>query len=223
MGDALGLDYQSYQYFFLGFCAFIFILVFIFMARVSGSRFGLVLRSLREDERAAAAFGRDIYRLKLKAYVLGAGFAGLAGGVFAAYVSAFNPSACSPIEAIILYSAVLVGGRGNIKGVILGVAVMIVLIQESTRFLPDVPGYPNVVPALREIVIGTVLVLFLRFRPQGLLPERRYVDRLPHDRVESGVDALPARRPGISERRSRLPRDRDRRGTRAFPPPRTPE
>ncbi len=179
MGDALGLDFQSYQYFFLGFCVFMFILVFIFMARISGSRFGLALRTLREDERAAAAFGRDIYLLKLRAYVLGAAFGGLAGGLFAAYLSAFNPSAWSPIEAIILYSAILVGGKGNIKGVVLGVVVMIVLIQESTRFLPDVPGLPNVVPALREIVIGAVLVLFLRFRPQGLLPERRYVDRLP--------------------------------------------
>src|SRR5579859_4262245 len=222
MGDALGLDFYSYPYFFLGFSLFIFILVFIFMARVSGSRFGLALRSLREDERAAAAFGRDIYRLKLKAYVLGAAFGGLAGGLFAAYLSAFNPSAWSPIEAIVLYSAVLVGGRGNIKGVVLGVAVMIVLIQESTRFLPDVPGHPTVVPALREIVIGAVLVLFLRFRPQGLLPERRYVDRLLNDRVDSGVDTLPPRRPGTSERRSRSARDRDRRGTRAFPPLPTP-
>jgi len=218
MGDALGLDYQSYQYFFLGFCAFIFILVFIFMAQVSGSRFGLALRSLREDERAAAAFGRDIYRLKLKAYVLGAAFGGLAGGLFAAYLSAFNPSAWSPIEAIVLYSAVLVGGRGNIKGVVLGVAVMIVLVQESTRFLPGVPGYPNIVPALREIVIGAVLVLFLRFRPRGLLPERRYIDRLPKGHVDPGVDAPPPRGFGIFERRSRPARDRDRRSPRAFPP-----
>ncbi|HEV2581948.1 MAG TPA: branched-chain amino acid ABC transporter permease, partial [Ktedonobacteraceae bacterium] len=136
MGDALGLDFYSYPYFFLGFCLFFFILVFLFMGRVSGSRFGLALRSLREDERAAAAFGRDIYRLKLKAYVLGAATGGLAGGLFAAYLSAFNPSAWAPIEAIVLYSAVLVGGRGNIKGVILGVVVMILLIQESTRFIP---------------------------------------------------------------------------------------
>src|SRR5579863_4807668 len=191
MGDALGLDYQSYPYFFLGFCLLIFILVYIFMARVSSSRFGLALRSLREDERAAAAFGRDIYRLKLKAYVLGAAFGGLGGGLFAAYLSAFNPSAWSPIEAIVLYSAVLVGGKGNIKGVVLGVLIMIVLVQESTRFLPDVPGNPNVVPALREIVIGAVLVLFIRYWPQGLLPERRYIDRLPNDRVEPAIDTLP--------------------------------
>jgi branched-chain amino acid transport system permease protein len=179
MGDAFGLDFQSYPYFFLGFCAFIFILVLIFMARVSGSRFGLALRSLREDERAAAAFGRNIYLLKLKAYVLGAAFGGLAGGLFAAYLSAFNPSAWSPIETIVLYSAILVGGRGNIKGVVLGVVVMIVFIQESTRYLTDVPGLPIIfLLSLREIVIGAVLVLFLRFRPQGLLPERRYVDRV---------------------------------------------
>lgn len=192
MGDVLGLDYQSYQYFFLGFCLLIFILVFIFMARISGSRFGLALRSLREDERAAAAFGRDIYQLKLKAYVLGAAFGGLAGGLFATYLSAFNPSAWSPIEAIVLYSAVLVGGRGNIKGVVLGVVIMIMFIQESTRFLPDVPGHPFIVPAVREIVIGLVLVFFLRFRPQGLLPERRYVDRLPDDNAASDALTNPA-------------------------------
>jgi ABC-type branched-subunit amino acid transport system permease subunit len=177
MGDALGLDFNSYQYFFLGFSLAVLVLVYVLMARVSGSRFGLALRSLREDERASAAFGRDIYRLKLRAYVLGAALGGLAGALFAAYLTAFNPSAWSPLETIVLYSAVLVGGRGNTRGVILGVAIMIVLVQESTRFLPEVPGHPNIAPALREMVVGAVLVLFLRFRPQGLLPEKTYVDR----------------------------------------------
>src|SRR5215469_9700332 len=222
MGDALGLDFQSYPFFFLGFSVLIFILVFIFMARVSGSRFGLALRSLREDERAAAAFGRDIYRLKLKAYVLGAAFGGLAGGLFAAYLSAFNPSAWAPIEAIVLYSAVLVGGRGNIKGVVLGVVVMIMLIQESTRFLPDVPGFSVYIPPLREIVIGAVLVLFLRFRPQGLLPERRYVDRSSHDRVDPGAGTLLSRALSAFNRRFRPARDSDRSSSRAVPPLPTP-
>jgi branched-chain amino acid transport system permease protein len=210
MADVLGLDFQSYPFFFLGFCVLIFILVLIFMARVSGSRFGLALRSLREDERAAAAFGRDIYQLKLRAYVLGAAFGGLAGGLFAAYLSAFNPSAWSPIEAIILYSAVLVGGKGNIKGVVLGIVVMIMLVQESTRFLPDVPGNPNIVPALREIVIGAVLVLFLRFRPQGLLPERRYIDRPAHERADTRGDTLLARSLGAFNRRFRPAQDHSR-------------
>jgi branched-chain amino acid transport system permease protein len=194
MGDVLNLDYQTYQYFFLGLCLVLFALVYALMARLSKSRFGLVLRALREDERAAAAFGRDIYRVKLRAYVFGAGVAGFAGALFAAYLSAFNPSAWSPIEAIVLYSAVLVGGRGNIRGVVVGVFLVIVLLQESTRFLPEVPNHPNVVLALREIVIGAILVLFLRFRPQGMLPERRFQDRaaLPEstDPPEAGAIAI---------------------------------
>jgi branched-chain amino acid transport system permease protein len=187
MGDVFSLDYQSYQYFFLGLSLVMLILVYVFMARVSASRFGMALRTLREDERAAAAFGRDIYRLKLKGYVLGAALGGLAGALFAAYLSAFNPSAWSPVgEVIALYAAVLVGGRGNIRGVVLGVLIMGVLVQESTRFLPQLPGlgqlntaHPQVLLAMRGVLIGLVLVLFLRFRPQGLLPERRFVDREP--------------------------------------------
>jgi branched-chain amino acid transport system permease protein len=194
MGDVLGIDYYSYQYFFLGLCLVLFILVYAVMARISNSRFAMALRTLREDERAAAAFGRDIYRLKLKGYVLGAALGGFAGALFAAYLTAFNPSAWSPVgEVVALYAAVLVGGRGNIRGVVLGVLIMGVLVQESTRFLPDLPGlgqlsavHPQVLLAMRGVVIGLVLVLFLRFRPQGLLPERRFVDRPP-----SAVAAAP--------------------------------
>src|SRR6202011_4208512 len=148
-------------YFFMGLSLVLFVVVFLFMWRISESRFGMALRTLREDERAAAAFGRDIYRLKLKGYVLGAGLGGFAGALFAAYLSAFNPSAWSPIEIIVLYSAVLVGGRGNIWGVALGVLIMGLLVQESTRFLPQLPGvgafntdHPQVLLAARGAIIG---------------------------------------------------------------------
>jgi branched-chain amino acid transport system permease protein len=188
MGDWFGLDFQSYQYFFLGLSLVMFVLVYLFMARVSRSRFGMALRTLREDERAAAAFGRDIYRLKLKGYVLGAGIGGFAGALFAGYLGSFNTSAWAPVEVIVLYAAVLVGGRGNIMGVALGVLIMGVLVQESTRFLQKLPvlsglqyldQHPQILLAARGALIGLVLVLFLRFRPQGLLPERRFVDRQP--------------------------------------------
>jgi ABC-type branched-subunit amino acid transport system permease subunit len=190
MGDLLGLDYQTYQYFFLGLCAVLLVLVYLLMSRLSSSRFGLALRTLREDERASAAFGRDIYRMKLKAYVFAAAIGGFGGALFAAYLGAFNPSAWSPIEVIVLYAAVLVGGRGNIRGVVLGVFLMIVLVFESTRFLPDIPNHPSVALNLREIVIGVVLVLFLRFRPQGILPERRTVDRMPMTPSPAASDSV---------------------------------
>jgi branched-chain amino acid transport system permease protein len=179
MGDFFGLDFTTYPYFYLGVCVLVLVIVVIGVTRLSGSRFGLALRSLREDERAAAAFGRDIYLMKLKAYVLGAGIGGLGGGLFAGYLSAFNPSAWSPVETIILYAAILVGGRGSTRGVVLGVAVMVLGLQEATRYLPEFAGHPTFAPALRLILTGVVLVLFIRFRPQGILPERRMRDKGP--------------------------------------------
>lgn len=192
MGDALGISFFDYPYFFLALCLVVFVLVLLVMRRISGSRFGLALRSLREDERAAAAFGRDIYLLKLKAYVLGAFVGGLAGSLLAAYLTAFNPSAWSPIEAIVLYAAILVGGKGSIRGVTLGVFIIFMIVQESTRFLPDVPGHPEVIPSLRLITIGLILVLFLRFKPQGLLPERRLHYHLPHPAPAAESEPAPA-------------------------------
>ena len=179
MADVFGLDFTTYPYFYLGLCVFVLVVVIVLVTRLSGSRFGLALRSLREDERAAAAFGRDIYLMKLKAYVLGAGIGGLGGGLFAGYLSAFNPSAWSPVETIILYAAILVGGRGSTRGVVLGVAVMVLGLQEATRYLPEFAGHPTFAPALRLILTGIVLVLFIRFRPQGILPERRMRDKGP--------------------------------------------
>src|ERR1039458_9930950 len=102
MGDVLGLDFSSYPFFYLGLCVVVLCAVLILVTRLSASRVGLALRSLREDERAAAAFGRDIYAMKLKAYVIGAGIGGLGGALFAGYLSAFNPSAWSPVETIVL-------------------------------------------------------------------------------------------------------------------------
>ncbi|MGH7608406.1 MAG: branched-chain amino acid ABC transporter permease [Candidatus Dormibacteria bacterium] len=189
MASTFGINYNNYQYFFLGICLAVFLVIFFLTERISASRFGLALRSLRDDERASAAFGRDIYRLKLRGYVLGAAIGGLAGGLFAGYLSAFNPSAWSPIETIIVYASILVGGKGNGRGVVLGIVLISVLLQESTRFLPQIPNQPEAVLALREIVIGAVLVLFLRFRPQGLLPERRWRDRGPSDGSGGGAQS----------------------------------
>jgi branched-chain amino acid transport system permease protein len=177
MGDVLGLGFTAYPYFYLALCLVVLAVVVLVVTRLSGSRFGLALRSLREDERAAAAFGRDIYVMKLKAYVIGAALGGLGGGLFVGYLSAFNTSAWSPVETITLYAAILVGGRGSTRGVLLGIVVMYMGLQEATRYLPEVAGHASFAPAFRLILTGIVLVLFIRFRPQGILPERRLRDK----------------------------------------------
>ena len=177
MGNALRIGFDQYRYFLLGLSAAVLAVVAVLTSRLSGSPFGRLLRAVRDDEDAVAAFGRSVYKTKLKAYLLGAVLAAVAGGLFAAFLGAFNPSAWAPQEVLTLYAGVLVGGRGNVKGVIAGVFVVYIGFVELTRSLPEISGHPEFAPALRQVLIGLLIILFLRFRPQGLIPERLRRDK----------------------------------------------
>ena len=116
----LNLTYNGYRDSFLAVVLVLLFLTYQLVQRLSQSPFGRMLRSVREDERAAAAYGRPVFFVKYRAYLVGAALAGLAGGLFAVFVSAFNPSAWTPTELLLIYAAILVGGRGNPRGVIVG-------------------------------------------------------------------------------------------------------
>jgi ABC-type branched-subunit amino acid transport system ATPase component len=74
---------------------------------------------------------------------------------------------------VVLFAAVIIGGLGNHRGAILGAILVPVAFEEATRYIPPVPGNPNLIPALQWVVIGLLILVFLWFRPQGILPERR--------------------------------------------------
>jgi hypothetical protein len=135
-----------------------------------------MLRAVREDERAAAAYGRKVFFAKYRAYLFGAALAGLAGGLFAIFISAFNPSAWTPQELLVVYAAILVGGRGNPRGVIAGVFVVYAGFIELTRYLPSPASRPEFGPAMRQVLIGLLIILMLRFRPEGIFRERPGID-----------------------------------------------
>ena len=177
MAGPLHLSYGNYQYFLLGFCAVLLLIVAVGLQRLSRSPYGRAIRSIRDNEQAAAAFGRSIFRAKLTAYVLGAGLAAFGGTLFAAYLGAFNPSAWAPQEILTLYAAVLVGGRGNVRGVVVGTFIVYIGFIEITRYLPNVGGNTEFGPSMRQIMIGALIVLMLKFRPQGLFPDRHGIPR----------------------------------------------
>ena len=177
MAGTFNLSYGNYQYFLLGFCAVILLIVAVALQRLSASPYGRAIRSIRDNEQAAAAFGRSIFRTKLTAYVLGAGLAAFGGTLFAAYLGAFNPSAWAPQEILTLYAAVLVGGRGNVRGVVVGTFIVYIGFIEMTRYLPNVGGNTEFGPSMRQILIGALIVLMLKFRPQGSFPDRHGMPR----------------------------------------------
>jgi branched-chain amino acid transport system permease protein len=137
------------------------------------SPFGRVLRAIRDDAQVAGIAGKWVIAFKVEAFAIGAAILGLAGALYGHYTSYIAPDAFVPLITIYIVLALSAGGTGNNYGAVLG-AVLIVFFQESTRFVAGwVPGLAAVqVAALREIVISVTLILILRFRPQGILPER---------------------------------------------------
>jgi ABC-type branched-subunit amino acid transport system ATPase component len=100
--------------------------------------------------------------------------AGLSGAILVGFITLWAPGAWGYAETIVLFAAIIIGGAGNHKGAILGAILVPVGFEEITRYLPPV-GNPELVPALEWVAIGLLIVLFLWFRPNGILPERRRI------------------------------------------------
>lgn len=184
----LHLSAQTYDDFFFGLCLLIIALLYVVLQFLFKSPFGRALRAVREDEFAAAAFGRNVFALKLKAFVIGGMMAGLGGALFAHYLGVWNPYAWQTSESFLLLGAILIGGIGNIRGVIVGNFFIVVAIQEVTRYLPTIPGHPDSNDALRFILVGLLILAILWWRPQGLIREPR--DRDAGSRGPSRLETL---------------------------------
>jgi branched-chain amino acid transport system permease protein len=131
------------------------------------SPFGRALKAIRNDELSVSALGRDPLRFKRHAFFLSAAFSGLAGLLYASYISYIDPTSFTVDESIFILCALFIGGIGNIRGPVLG-AVFVVLLPEILRFV----GLPDALAAnLRQIIYGLLLIVVMYFRPRGLCGE----------------------------------------------------
>ena len=150
--------FANYYLLLLLLIAFI-ILVF---TRVNNSRIGRGWVAIREDEKAAEAMGVNVFGLKLLAFAGGAFLAGLAGTIKAHADTAVSPDQYQFLESAFLLAAVVLGGMGTVGGVLIG-AVILKLLPEKLRFFAD----------NRLLLFGLLLVLMMRFRPEGLVASKR--------------------------------------------------
>lgn len=131
------------------------VLVVFFCYRLVKSPFGRVLNAIRADEVTVQSLGRNTSAFKSWAFFISASIAGLAGTIYASYVSYIDPTSFTLDESIFILSALFIGGIGNTKGPILG-ALFVVLLPELLRFV----GLPDSVAAnLRQIIYGLALIL----------------------------------------------------------------
>lgn len=163
----------TYYYLFLLLAA----LVVFVSIRLQDSRIGRAWEAVREDEVAAEAMGIHTRNVKLLAFAMGASFGGISGGLFAGFQGFISPESFNLFESVIVLCMVVLGGMGNIAGVILG-AVLLTVFPEALRYLGELQqalfGRVLADPAdLRMLIFGMVLVTIMIFRPMGLLPSVR--------------------------------------------------
>lgn len=162
----------------------LFGLTILAISRVNNSRIGRSWAAIREDELAAKTMGIPVVRMKLLAFSMGAALAGMMGVVFAAKQTFIDPSSFGFMESIGILSMVIMGGMGNISGVIVGalavVALQLNILKEFSGFLGQLnaSGIINIPSQLdpakyERLIFGLILILMCIFRPQGFLPAKR--------------------------------------------------
>jgi ABC-type branched-subunit amino acid transport system ATPase component/ABC-type branched-subunit amino acid transport system permease subunit len=155
--------------------------VYWFVRHLTESPYGRTLRAMRDNDKVADSLGKNLLSLRTAMLVLGGVIAGLSGGVLVSFISVWSPAAWSYAETIVLFAAVIIGGRGNHLGAVLGAIIVPVGFEEVTRLItnanPSLP--PNLLPSVQWVAIGLLIAGFLWFRPQGILPERKRMITLP--------------------------------------------
>ena len=144
-------------------CAFILWII----RRIVRSPIGRVLKAIREDEILAQAAGKNICTFKVLACVLSAAMAGVAGAIYAHYITFIDPTSFTLMESVLVISMVIIGGSGSLWGPVSGAAALVIL-PEALRFI----GLPSSVAAnTRQVLYGGLLVAFMIWRPAGLVGE----------------------------------------------------
>ncbi len=174
--EIFGITFPSVHLYFYLFLAFTVLVIFV-SQRLEKSRIGRAWMAIREDEIAASAMGINTRNLKLLAFAMGAMFGGASGALFAGFQGFVSPESFSLMESIMVLCMVVLGGMGNIAGVILG-GVLLALLPEVLRH-SVVPlqqvlfGKTLVDPeSLRMLLFGGALIVMMLYRPAGLLPSR---------------------------------------------------
>ncbi len=153
--------------------------VFMFLEKLIHSPFGRLLRAIREDETAAQSLGKNPSKVRLTAFIVGSIIMGLAGGLYATFYAFISPQDVVPTLTFQIWAMLIVGGAGNNRGAIVGAFLIWAAWTGSgwclSKYAPvEAQLYTG---TLQYILIGTIIVTMLLWRPQGILPEKLVVSQ----------------------------------------------
>ena len=158
--------------------------------RLGASPFGRALKAMRENEAAVQAIGKNVVAMKLMVFAIAASLASVAGWLYAHYFTFVSAEGFTVELTIYMLAMVIIGGTGNITGSLVG-ALVLVALPEMLKFV-DMP--PDIADKVRNMLYGLLLIVMLRLRPQGLLPESASANSLsaPPERPPVATQAAGA-------------------------------
>ena len=149
-------------YFFL--CVFLLLLSYAVLHQVTTSPFGRAMAVCRDDEEASLALGKNVWKVRVIAFVIASAFAGLSGALLASFIRFINPASFGiPLLAQLL-TYLVIGGLASLRGSLLGV-LLLIAVREALRFLSI---DPELVGALREMLLALILIVVVMYRPRGI-------------------------------------------------------
>lgn len=172
LASLLNVSAIASAWIYVAFVGAVCLAAFFSLRLVSLSPLGRAMRAVRESERAAASVGKNVAGLRIFALAYGGALAGISGALLVMFISTWSPGSWEYAETLTAFSAIIVGGTGNLYGAALGAFVVQILIFELPRFLPQLAA-ANLVGSAQWVVIGVLTLGFMWWRPQGLLPERK--------------------------------------------------
>lgn len=136
---------------------------YLIIKRIIASPFGKVLEAVRDDELATKVLGKNTFKMKSYALGISAFFAGIAGSLYAHYITFIDPSSFTLLQLIPVLTIVIIGGLASLKGTVIA-AIILVLLPEPLRFI----GFPSsILGPARQIIYALLLLLILIFKPKG--------------------------------------------------------
>jgi len=164
---------STYPFFYLAIVLVCLFATYIVINAITRAPFGRVIKSIRTEDNLPQVLGKNVKRFRMKVMAIGGSFGGMAGCLWAHYHGFISPNQFLPLETFIIWAMVIVGGKANNKGAILG-AVIILLFYNSTRFLKDyLPIEEVTLASLRMVAIGILIVVAMLFMKEGLIKEKK--------------------------------------------------
>jgi branched-chain amino acid transport system permease protein len=148
---------------FLILTAIIGLISFLIIKTITSSQFGKVLEATRDNELLARVLGKNTFKIKTISLMISAFFAGIAGSLYAHYITFIDPSSFTLLQLVPVLAIVIIGGLASLKGTVIA-TVILTLLPEPLRFI----GFPSsIVGPARQMLYALILILILIYKPKG--------------------------------------------------------